>query len=62
MIGYVGERAQSRKRRLFFIIFFVIILLTFIYFIYSVDDEKIEINNKIDATDSTVEKEQFSIG
>ena len=56
MLGYVGERARRRKRRSIFVIFLIIILLTIIYLSYSVDDEKIEINNKIDATDSFVEK------
>ena len=61
MAGYVGEKARRRKRRIIFIIFLIIISLTIIYLSYSVDDEKIEINNKIDATDSAVEKEQLSI-
>ena len=61
MAGYVGERARRRKRRITFIIFFIIISLTIIYFSYIFDDEKIEINNKIDVTDSAVEKEQLGI-
>ena len=61
MAGYVGERARRRKRRIIFIVFLTIISLTIIYFSYTVDDQKIEINNIIDATDSTVENEQLSI-
>ena len=61
MVGYVGERARRRRRRIIFVIFLIIISLIIIYFSNSVYDEKIEINNKIDATDSAVEKEQLSI-